>query len=183
MSAADGRTFLMAIMHVSGFRNRDIAKHLGYTEPWVSTKLASPLMQAQIRDLQEDLRTATVGDAMEIIEREAPASVQMLVDIRGTTPSMLAQEQNVQRQAANDLLDRHPKFMKKTHHEEEHTVRLVLSTADVQQMMRAHPPDVVERAEVIDVVTDVEHQLPSSPMSTLRTLDDSIRAAEEALVE
>lgn len=128
----NARHFVLALMHAAGFRNCDIARHLGYTENRVSVVLSSPLMQAQIRDLQNELRSSTIEDVMGIIEREAGPSVAVLLELRDS-----AQSENVRLAAANDVLDRHPRFAKRTHRDEEHTVRITFGPAELKQILDA----------------------------------------------
>lgn len=131
-SKLNARHFLCALMHAAGFTNRKIADHLGYHENRISIILSSPLMQAQIRELQGELRTSTVEDVMGIIEREAGRNVNVLIELRDN-----AEESNTRRLAANDLLDRHPRFAKRTHHEEERTIRIAFGPAEIRQILDA----------------------------------------------
>jgi hypothetical protein len=117
-------------MHAAGFRNVDIARHLDLGENRVSVILSSPLMKAQIADLQRELRSSTVEDVMKVIEREAGNNVRVLIELRdGST------NDQVRRLSAGDLLDRHPRFAKRTHHEEERTVRIAFGPAEIKRII------------------------------------------------
>lgn len=131
----NSRYFLIALMNAAGFRNCDIARHIGLGENRVSIILSSPLMKAQIRDLQGELRTSTVEDVMGIIEREAGNNVRVLIELRDGAQGPGAD--NVRRLAANDLLDRHPRFAKRTHHDEERTIRIAFGPAEIRQIIDA----------------------------------------------
>lgn len=128
----NARHFLCALMHAAGFTNRKIADHLGYHENRISIILSSPLMRAQIKELQEELRAGTIEDVMGIIEREAGNNVRVLLELRDH-----AEESNTRRLAANDLLDRHPRFAKRTHHEEERTIRIAFGPSEIRQILDA----------------------------------------------
>lgn len=134
----DRRTVIMMLM-AAGWRNKDIAAEFGLGEVYVSVMRNSPLFRAQIAELQKQLREHTVGDVMEMIEREASNSVKLLVDVRDDGGDGKAADRNVQRQAANDLLDRTARFAKKRQDEVEHVHRLVFSTEDVKRMAAAMP--------------------------------------------
>ncbi|MGH8596627.1 MAG: hypothetical protein ACREXT_08215 [Gammaproteobacteria bacterium] len=172
------RHFLMALMHAAGFRNVDIARQLGYTESRVSIIINSPLFQAQVRDLQGELRDATLGDAMATIEREAGNSVRVLVDIRDA-----GENGNVRRLAANDLLDRHPSFARRSANTEEHVVRVSFGPRELAQMLRALPPGAEgggrhQRPDNgSDMATGAVIDVTAAPR--LQSLDDALTEARE----
>lgn len=134
----DNRKIIMMLM-AGGARNIEIAREFGYSETYISVMRNSPLFRAQIAELQKQFREGRGFDVMEIIEREAMASVEMLVSVRENNGDDKAADRNVQRQAANDILDRNPKFAKRRQDEVEHIHRLVFSTEDVKRMAAAMP--------------------------------------------
>jgi hypothetical protein len=133
----DRRQLIMMLM-ASGWRNVDIAREFSISENYVSTMRTSPLFRRQIGEIQRQWRESSVLEVMDMIEREAHTSVGVLVEIRddaGLKQSPAGQ--NVRKAAADSLLDRHPRFAKRTKHEEEVVHRIVFSRADVEQMQRA----------------------------------------------
>lgn len=131
-TSLNARHLLVALMHAAGFTNRKIADHLGYHESRISIILSSPLMQAQIRELQAELRSSTIEDVMSIIEREAGNNVRVLLELRDH-----ADNESVRNKSANDLLDRHPVLARRTHHEEERTIRIAFGPAEIRQILDA----------------------------------------------
>lgn len=145
----DRRQIILMLM-AAGWRNVDIAREFGLQEGYISVMRTSPLFRAQIAEMQKQLRESTVHEVMEMIESEAANSVKLLVDVRDDSGDGKAADRNVQRQAANDLLDRHPRFAKKTQHEEVRVHRIVFDKADVERMMAAMPV----KPAVIDVTPE-----------------------------
>lgn len=134
----DHRQVIFMLM-AAGWRTKDIAAEFGYSENYVSVMRTSPLGRGCVAEMQKQLREHTVGDVMEMIEREAANSVSLLVNVRDDAGDNKASDRNVQRQAANDLLDRTARFAKKRQDEVEHVHRLVFSTEDVKRMAAAMP--------------------------------------------
>lgn len=147
----DRRQIILMLM-AAGWRNIDIAREFGLAENYVSVMRTSPLFRAQIAEMQKQLRESTVYDVMEMIESEAANSVKLLVDVRDDGGDGKAADRNVQRQAANDILDRHPRFAKRTQHDEVHVHRIVFDKEDVARMMAAMPT----KPAVIDVTPTEE---------------------------
>lgn len=136
-TSLNARHFLVALMHAAGFTNRKIADHLNYHENRISIILSSPLMKAQIAELQGELRMGTLGDVAAIIEREAGPSVQVLLEIRDDAMLRLSpQGQSVRKSASEAILDR-SRFAKRTHHEEERTIRIAFGPAEIRQILDA----------------------------------------------
>lgn len=176
---------VIALLHAWGVPNAVIAEQSGYSEPYVGILVRSPLLQEQIASYKQlftnqirDQLAAKTLDATALIEEAALGSVRALIEIRDDDMLRTSESgQNVRRQASNDLLDRHPKFVKRTHAETEHVVKISLGRADLQQMMSVH-------AALQPVVIDVEpeEQAPAtamtSPLGKLRSLADAIAACE-----
>lgn len=192
----EGRHMMLALFHASGMRNCDIAAELGYSDARVSVLLDSPLMKAQIAELRKKIDNSGIANALELINREVLPSVRTLVEIRDG-----AEESAQRRGAANDILDRHPQFSKKSSTDVEHTVKLVLSSSDLRQLVdggslpegeKAHeqiPRGLSENITVIDypdrwaesaadVLANGVETAYTQP--ALRTLAESIAAFEEA---
>lgn len=193
----EGRHMMLALFHASGMRNCDIAAELGYSDARVSVLLDSPLMKAQIAELRKKIDNSGIANALELINREVLPSVRTLVEIRDG-----AEESAQRRGAANDILDRHPQFSKKSSSDVEHTVKLVLSSSDLRQLVdggslpegeKAHeqiPRGLSGNILVMDAVPgnlpplewDFESDRPVGAVGApaLRTLAESIAAFEEA---
>lgn len=175
------RHFVAALMLASGYRQADIARTLGYHPNRLSMIATSPLFRAQVADLQRQLREATLGDAMAMIEREAGASVEVIVGIRDD-----AGEPGATRlRAANDLLDRHPLLSRRTAVDETRTLRVSFSAADLAQMARAVAPAAGALPEIAPVrgAEGPNGHADASPKATapaprLVPLEAAIRAAE-----
>ena len=48
-----------------------------------------------------------------------------------------AENESVRNKSANDLLDRHPVLARRTHHEEERTIRISFGPAEIRQIFDA----------------------------------------------
>ncbi len=97
----NNRHLLLALMVASGWRQTDIARHLGYHPNRVSIILGSPLMKSHVLALQKDLREGHIDDVLTKLARETGNSVDALVALRDH-----AENPSVQLGAASKLLDK-----------------------------------------------------------------------------
>ncbi len=89
---------VIAMLKVAGNTNKEIAEQTGFSPVAISNILRQPWIQDLMR--QEQARSCRTV-VQEVLEAAALPSVEKLIEVRDKAPSM-----DVQRKAANDLLDR-----------------------------------------------------------------------------
>ena len=97
----NARHLLIALMVASGWRQTDIATHLGYHPNRVNIILSSPLMKSHISALQRELREGHVDDVLARLARETGNALDTLVDLRDN-----AENPSVRLGAATKLFDK-----------------------------------------------------------------------------
>lgn len=90
---------LMIWMKSQGASNREIARQLGYSEPWVSQVLRQPWARERIVNILKDAGGDELGT---ILKGAAADSLHTLIDLRDTSLNPA-----VRRAAADSLLDRY----------------------------------------------------------------------------
>lgn len=90
---------LVLILKLKGLSNREIARRIGFTEPWVSQITRQPWFQVQ---LVEELSHVQEEVVDQILKVEATNSLFKLVELRDTAKSEM-----VQKDCAIDILNRH----------------------------------------------------------------------------
>lgn len=175
LKSINRRQRILALLHIAGMKNKDIASALGYTESRVSIILGSPLMQEQIEVLRGEVDGQLIEDARAILNSLVIPSLVTLNDARANGES-----HTVRANAATALLDRHPQFGKKSTSEGEHTVRLVLGPAELAQMRDAHEATVID-AEPLPLPSSATCGNGSGNGSGLRSLHDAIADAHARL--
>lgn len=89
----------MAMLKAQGFDAVEIADKMGYTKQTVRYTLAQPWMQQLV--LEEIVKAGRVG-VRELLQAEVIPSIEKLVSVRDSDVA----SPDVQRKAANDILDR-----------------------------------------------------------------------------
>lgn len=172
-TASNDRHLAMAMMFAAGHRNRDIARALRYDENRVSILRNSPLMRAQVEQLQRDMRERTFGDVIARLQREAGPTLDVLLALRDTSA-----KDDVRLGAARELFDR--QVPKVTRTQEDRTLRIEFGLATLRQMAAAvdeaddDPPALVGNGHEGGVL----HVAPIRPV-VARSLDDVIAAHQE----
>jgi predicted transcriptional regulator len=90
---------LAVILKAEGHSNREIARLLGYTEPWVSQILRQPWARKQVLS---EINQGGKEAVQTLLEGSAVDSIYTVIELRDT-----AEEEGVRLRAAQDLLDRH----------------------------------------------------------------------------
>lgn len=126
------RHLVMALMIAAGWRQKDIAAKLGYTQNRVSIICSSPLFRVQVDRLQKELRESTVADVVHRIATEAGPSMNVMVELRDH-----ALNENVRLGAAKDILDRNPRIARVSKVEEDRTLKISFGAPELRQMFGA----------------------------------------------
>ena len=163
---------LIGYMMIAGETNGTIAKKLGLSENWISTVKTSPLFQVLLSDLRRELKDKTVGEVVDMIVAEGPASIRTLVELRDG-----AENESVRQRSASDLLDRNPHASRIHKNDEAPTVRIALDVSAVHLMAQAMAEDDGRVAPAIPAVATT---IPGNGAVRARTIDEAITAYEEA---
>lgn len=176
---------LILWMDIAGRRGVDIAQELGMLPPSVSAIRNSPLYQAQKDALIEKLTGSTLEDIMEMIRRDAPKNLQVLIDLRDRI-ELHGGDPKVILGAAKQMSHESDRvWPRKTHHVEDRTIRISIEAAQLNRLAgalreigHAIPAELVEATED---VTDAPFAAQSiDELLTQCRADDAARNADES---
>lgn len=150
---------LLLYMDVAGQSGKYIAEQLGYTVNRVYKIQASPLYQAQKKQLLENLAGVSLSGFLDKIRADAPKNFEALVELRDDQTRNLG-DPKIQVAAARAIQhDQDRVFPRKTEHTEERTIRLILDGPALSKIAQG-----LAEARGIDAIeADFDEIPPSDP--------------------
>jgi hypothetical protein len=150
-------------MLAAGYKQAHVARVLGYTQRHVSTIAESPLMQALIKQFQQEFTTEQLGGVVNRLEAEAQPTLDRLVSLRDYGEP----DDNVKLGASRELTNLIPSLSRLRQAAKEGadrgTVHIHFGSGDLRSLASAAAEDAVP--------------VPAIPVTPL---DDFIEAPPEA---
>lgn len=133
----NSRHQLILWMDLAGQSVTEIARQVGMMHPSVSAIRSSPLYQTQKAQLTEKLMGSTLENLMEMIRRDAPQNLQVLINLRDKIDANGGDPKIVLGAAKQLSHETDRLYPRKTHHVEDRTIRLTIEAAQLNRLAGA----------------------------------------------